>query len=279
MSEHLGTALITGASGGIGAVYAERLARRGHDLILVARNRDRLDALATRLTVETGRTIEILAADLGSRPGRQLVEERLRSDEGITMLINNAGIGALAPLEDSDVDAMERMIDVNVTALMRLTYAAVPAFLQRGRGTVINLSSIVGLAPDLLNGVYGASKAFVLAFTLSLQKELANRGVRVQAVLPGAVATELWAIAGTPVETLPADTVMTATDMVDAALAGLDLGEVVTIPSLPDAADWTRYESARTQLRPYLSRRVPAGRYRQLAAGARHHALTAEASR
>lgn len=256
-----GTALITGASSGIGAIYADRLARRGYDLILVARNRGRLDELAQRLTDGTGRAVEVLAADLGNRTDLGRVEARLKADASITMLVNNAGIGATGPLLASDVDRMEDMITLNVNALTRLSYAAAPGFVARGGGTVINIASIVGIAPETLNGVYGASKAFVLAFTRSLQSELAQRNIRVQAVLPGATATDFWDIAGTPLEHVPSEIVMSAENMVDAALAGLDLGEEVTIPALPDAADWDAFEAARQRLRPNLSRSRPADRY------------------
>ncbi|AWM28376.1 SDR family NAD(P)-dependent oxidoreductase [Sinorhizobium fredii] len=263
MTQHSkGTALITGASSGIGAIYADRLARRGYDLILVARNSARLNELAKRLTDETGRAVEVVAADLGNKADLGRVEQILQADASITLLVNNAGVGATAPLLASDVDKMEEMIALNVTALTRLTYAAVPGFVARGTGAIINIASIVGIAPELLNGVYGGSKAFVLAFTLSLEKELADKNIRIQAVLPGATATDFWGIAGTPLEHVPSETVMPAEDMVDAALAGFDLGERITIPSLPDAADWETYEAARQKLMPHLSRSVPAARYR-----------------
>lgn len=257
-----GTALITGASSGIGAIYADRLARRGYDLILVARNKTRLNALAERLTDETGRAVEVIAADLGNKDDLGSIEKVLRTDASITTLVNNAGVGATAPLLASDIDKMEEMITLNVSALTRLTYAAVPGFVKRGTGSIINIASVVGIAPERLNGVYGGSKAFVLAFTLSLQNELADQNIRVQAVLPGATATDFWGIAGTPLEHVPSEIVMSAEDLVDAALAGLDLGERVTIPSLPDAADWEAYEAARQKLVPNLSRSVPAARYR-----------------
>ena len=189
-----GTALITGASSGIGAIYADRLARRGYDLILVARNKARLDALAERLTDETGRAVEVIAADLGNKDDLGRVEKVLRTDASITTLVNNAGIGATAPLLASDIDKMDEMIALNVSALTRLTYAAVPGFVKRDTGSIINIASVVAIAPELLNGVYGGSKAFVLAFTLSLQKELAGNNIRIQAVLPGATATEFWGI-------------------------------------------------------------------------------------
>lgn len=257
----LGTALITGASSGIGAIYAERLARRGYDLILVARNRGRLNALAKRLSDETGRSVEVVVADLADRADLAKVEEVLRSDASISMLVNNAGIGATRPLLESNVDKLEELLTLNVNVLTRLTYAAVPGFVGRGRGTLINIASIVAIAPEVLNGVYGGSKAFVLAFSQSLRHELADKNVKVQVVLPGATATDFWGIAGTPLEYLPGAIVMKADDMVDAALAGLDQGEFITIPALPEIADLNEYEAARQRLMPNLSRSEPAARY------------------
>lgn len=259
----LGTALVTGASSGIGAIYADRLAHRGYNLILVARNRERLDGLARRLADETGRTIEVIAADLNDKSDLARVEDILRADSSITLLVNNAGLGATAPLLASDIGKMTEMINLNVTALTRLTYAAVPGFVGRGGGSIINIASIVGVAPEILNGVYGGTKAFVLAFSRSLNHELSDKNIRVQTVLPGATATDFWQIAGTPVEHLPGEIVMKAEDMVDAALAGFEQGELITIPSLPDIADWEAYEAARQKLMPNLSRQVPAARYRK----------------
>ena len=259
--EAKGTALITGASTGIGAVYADRLAKRGHDLILVARNKERLASLARRLANDTNRKVETVEADLTSPADLQRVEDILRTNAGISLLVNNAGVGTTGPLVASDVDKMDNMIRLNVTALTRLTYAAVPGFVARGNGTVINISSIVAIAPETLNGVYGGTKAFVLALSHSLVHELADKGVRVQAVLPGATATEFWDIAGVPVHQLPPQIVMLADDMVDAALAGLDLGEIVTIPSLANEAEWDRYEAARRFMSGKLSSVIPAPRY------------------
>lgn len=256
-----GTALVTGASSGIGALYADRLARRGHDLILVARDRERLNALARDITSRTGRNVEVLAADLTDAASLATVEAKLRQDASIGLLVNNAGIGTHTPLLDSDVQAMTRMVALNVTAPMRLAYAAVPGFVARGGGTVINIASIVAVAPEVLNGVYGGTKAFVLAFSQSLQHELAAKGVRVQAVLPGATATDFWATGGLPVENLDARIVMRAEDMVDAALVGLDRGETVTLPSLHAAEAWDAYETARRALAPQLSSNTPAPRY------------------
>ncbi|VVE79946.1 SDR family NAD(P)-dependent oxidoreductase [Pandoraea sputorum] len=256
-----GTALITGASSGIGAIYADRLARRGHDLILVARNTARLLEAAQRLHVETGRRVDILSADLSTREGQALVEARLREDTRIDTLVNNAGFGAVAPLLQADVDHLTDMIEVNVTALTRLTYAAVPGFVARGRGTVINIASIVAIAPELLNDVYGGSKAFVLAFSQSLQHQLADTGVRVQAVLPGATITEFWDVAGKSHQELPQEWLMTSDDLVDAALAGLDQGETITIPPLQDGDEWVAYDTLRRKMSQGLSNASPGKRY------------------
>ena len=256
-----GAALITGASSGIGAIYADRLARRGHDLILVARDRRRLDAAAQRLSDDTGRCIRVIAGDLNEKPDLARIEDVLRSDASITMLVNNAGVGAPTSLLDSDVNRLEQMIGLNVTALVRLTYAVAPGFVRRGGGAIINIASIVGIAPELLNGVYGGTKAFVIAFSRSLHNEFAGKNVRVQAVLPGATATDFWDVAGTPLDHVPGDMVMKADAMVEAALAGFDQGELFTVPSLPDIADWNAYETARQNLIPKLSLRAPAARY------------------
>jgi short-subunit dehydrogenase len=259
--ETKGSALITGASAGIGAVYADRLAKRGYDLILVARDRSRLAALARRLENKTGRSVDTIAADLNAKADLTRIETTLRTHPHVTLLVNNAGVGAAAPLLDSDVEKMDEMIRLNVGALTRLTYAAVPGFVARGGGTIVNIASIVAISPETLNGVYGGTKAFVLALSHSLHHELADKGVRVQAVLPGATATAFWDIAGLPVHNLPSGTVMSAEDMVDAALAGLDQGEIVTIPSLPDKAEWDRFDAARRAMSPRLSSAVPAPRY------------------
>ncbi len=256
-----GTALITGASTGIGAVYADRLAKRGYDLILVARNQALLEALSARLKSETGRFVTSLPADLNDKAELAKVENVLRDDRTITMLVNNAGVASVAPLLNADVEKMDDMIALNITALTRLTYAAAPAFVARGAGTIINIASVVGISPETLNGVYGASKAFVIALSHSLQYELADKGIRIQAVLPGATATDFWDKAGLPLQNLPAAIVMSPEDMVDAALAGLDQGELVTIPGLHDGHEWTRFEAARRALSTRFGNSVPAPRY------------------
>jgi short-subunit dehydrogenase len=258
---HLGTALITGASTGIGSIYARRFAKRGYDLILVARDGQRLANLANEIKTTTGRKADILPADLTVKTDLKSVEERLRSDSSITALVNNAGFGGVAKLIDSDVDDMDNMIQLNVTALTRLTSAALPGFLARSKGLIINISSIVALSPELLNGVYSGTKAFVVNLTQSLHNEVKDKGIQVQAVLPGATATEFWDRAKFPVHNFPGEMVMTAEEMVDASLAGLDQGELITIPALPNIVDWEKLEEARKALGPNLTRQHAAARY------------------
>jgi short-subunit dehydrogenase len=265
MTSRKGTVLITGASSGIGAIYADRFARRGYDLTLVARDAARLDHVAARLVRDTGRRVDIMVADRTGKAGVLRVEDRLRGDESITALINSAGFGATAYLSDSNVDDMDAMIRLNVVALTRLTIAALPGLVERAHGTIINIASTAAVAPETLNGVYAASKSYVVALTEALYHEVAAAGVQVQAVLPGATSTDFWDRAGLPVAELPADIVMGAEEMVDAALSGLDQHELITIPSLPDSADWEAYRSARRALRPNLSRSHAAQRYREQA--------------
>jgi short-subunit dehydrogenase len=262
------TALVTGASAGIGATYADRLAKRGYNLILVARDLKRLDALAARLTKETGVQVETLKADLGNKADLARVERRLRDDDQITVLVNNAGMSAHGSLVGGDVDVHEAMIHLNVIAPTRLIAAIAPRFVARSAGTIINIASVLALAPELFNGVYSGTKAYLLNLSLSLHKELGPQGVRIQAVLPGATRTEIWEKVGVDANQFPPGFVMEADVMVDAALAGLDLGEIVTIPPLPNVADFEAYNNARLALAPNLSKDKAADRYQvaQLAA-------------
>ncbi len=256
-----GTALITGASTGIGAVYADRLAKRGYDLILIARSKDKLDEVAQQIQSSTGRKVETLQADLTVPADVKRVADRLASDNSITALVNNAGVAATSKLLESDPNYLDQMIQINVTALTRLALAAASSFVGRSKGLIINIGSVVALAPEQLNGTYSGTKAYVQNFSIALKNELADKGVTVQVVLPGATATPLWEKSGLPVHHLPAEIVMSAENMVDASLAGLDQGEFVTIPALPDTADFDAYEKARLTLAPNLSRRNPAARY------------------
>ncbi len=262
MSDLKGTALITGASTGIGAIYADRLARRGYDLILVARDAKRLAALSDRIKTETGRSAEVLAADLTSRAELAKVTKRLRDDQTITLLVNNAGMSGPGVLANVDLDIMDKIIDLNIVAATHLASAAATNFSAKKSGTIINIASVLALAPELSNAVYCGSKGYILNLSLTLNTELSGTGVRVQAVLPGATRTEIWERAGIDVGKYPPEMIMDVEPMVDAALAGLDLGELVTIPSLPDFADWENFDTVRLALRPNLSRNEPAPRYR-----------------
>jgi short-subunit dehydrogenase len=260
-SNNPGIALVTGASTGIGALYADRLARRGYDLILVARRKDKLDTLAKHIATDTGRAVRVIAADLTSSADLARVEEAIAATPNLTLLVNNAGSGATAPLLQADIGKMTDMIALNVTAPTRLIYKAVPGFVARGGGAVINIASIVAISPELLNGVYGGSKAFVLALTQSMHHELADRNIKVQAVLPGATATDFWDLSGLPIEHVPETWLMSAEDMVDAALAGFDAGELVTLPAVEDTALIDGLETARRALFGQLSGTAPASRY------------------
>lgn len=253
------TFVITGASDGIGAVYADRLARRGHNLILVARRADKLADLADQLRRDTGVAVDVIAADLAQPEDLARVEARLRDDDTITGLINNAGIAGETSFAQADPAYLTGMIDLNIVAVTRLSAAIAPRLAAKGAGTIVNITSVTALMPDGFTAVYPASKAYVLAFTEALQVELGAQGVRVQAVLPGITRTPIWDEA--QLANIPADMVMDVNDMVDAALAGFDAGEVVTIPALPDMADYDAYIAARSALRPNLSRARAAPRY------------------
>lgn len=257
-----GTALVTGASSGIGAVYAQRLASRGFDLLLVARDQQRLEEAASKLRDAHGVQVEVLKADLTQKDDVLKLEQRLRSDSSISLLLNNAGVAADGLLANADTDQLERMIQLNVTAVTRLASAAAASFAKAGRGTIINIASVVALFPERFNATYSASKAYVLSLTQSLNAELEGTGVKVQAVLPGVTRTEIWERSGIDASQIPAEMVMEATEMVDAALSGLDQGELVTIPSLPDASDWEAFVVARHVMAPNLSKSQAAARYK-----------------
>jgi uncharacterized protein len=257
-----GIALVTGASTGIGAVYADRLARRGHDLILVARDAARLEAVAKKLRAETGRSVEVVPADLTVRSDVAKLEGRLASDPAITVLVNNAGIALDGGLLENGAAELQNLIAVNITAPTLLAAAAAKAFAQRQRGAIINIASVLALAPELLEGSYSGSKAYLLNLSLKLALDLKDKGVRVQAVLPGATRTEIWERSGKDVDALLPGMVMGVADLVDAALVGFDKGEVVTIPPLADERLWTAYNEARLALAPNLSRQEVADRYR-----------------
>jgi uncharacterized protein len=257
----LPTVLITGASSGIGATYAERFAHRGHDLVLVARDTARLDALAIRLRKERGVSVEVLSADLTQPADLAALETRLRHDSAIGVLINNAGMAQTGGFEQQTAQSIECLITLNTTALTRLAAAVAPRFAKEGKGAIVNIGSVVGFAPELGMTIYGATKAFVLYLSQGLQLELSPKGVYVQAVLPAATRTEIWQRAGIDVNTLPE--VMEVGELVDAALLGFDRRERVTIPPLHVAERWDALEGARQGLLSDVKQAHAAERYRQ----------------
>lgn len=261
MSTASSTALITGASSGIGAVYADRLAAQGYNLILVARRADRLQALAQQLTERFAVTVTLLVADLSAEAGINAVENELRNNEAITLLVNNAGAAHMASFLDSNAQAHQDIITLNITALTRLSLAALPRFKARNAGTVINIASTLSIHARGETALYSGTKAFVLNFSRGLQAEFAQSGVRIQVVMPSITATEIWGHSGIAHAQLPEGTVMTTEDMVDAALAGLAQGENITIPPLHDMALWERYEEARLAVFGASRTGVPAPRY------------------
>lgn len=257
-----GTALITGASTGIGATYADRLARQGYDLILVARDAGRMQTLADTLTAQTGVAVDVLPADLTDRAQLETVIARIASDPAITLLLNNAGMSLNGSLFENDVAAVDTILSLNITAPTLLAQAAGAAFATRGAGTIINIASVLALAPELFEGVYSGTKAYLLNLSLSLANQLRDKGVHVQAVLPGATRTEIWARSGKDVDAMPAGFVMEVGDLVDAALVGLARRETVTMPPLADEALYSAYDAARTAMHPVMSTSNVAPRYR-----------------
>lgn len=257
------TVLITGASSGIGAVYAQRFAQRGHDLVLVARDNARLDALAARLREEHKVAVDVLQADLTAQADLAAVEARLGDDARIGILINNAGMAQSGGFAEQTADGVERLLALNTTALTRLALAIAPRLAQSGSGAIVNIGSVVGLAPEFGMTVYGASKAFVLFLSQGMSLELAPKGVYVQAVLPAATRTEIWERAGIDVNTLAE--VMDVEELVDAALIGFDRRELVTIPPLHDADRWDALDGARQALLGSIRQANAAQRYRPAA--------------
>lgn len=256
-----GTALITGASSGIGATYADRLAGRGYDLVLVARDATRMEALAQRLAADHGVKVDVLPADLTDRAQLDSVIARLESDASISLLVNNAGMSLHGGLLDNDTAAIDHILSLNITAPSLLARAAGNAFAARGAGAIVNIASVLALAPEMFDGVYSGTKAYLLNLSLSLANQLRDRGVHVQAVLPGATRTEIWERSGKDVDAFPDGFVMEVGDLVDAALVGFDRQEGVTIPPLADEALYLAYDAARVALHPHLSRSQVADRY------------------
>ncbi|MBY5608264.1 SDR family NAD(P)-dependent oxidoreductase [Rhizobium leguminosarum] len=255
-------ALVTGASAGIGAIYAARLAERGYDLILVARRADRLKALSDKLGAAHGTKVEVVEADLTKDADVTRVEKVLKENSAITLLVNNAGNSTLAPVAKTAEEDAAAMIALNVTALTRLTHAILPAFLSRNLGAIINVASVLSFHALPISAIYSGTKGYVMNFSRGLQQELAETNVRLQLIMPAATATELWDLSGVPLASLNQATVMTSENLVDAALAGFDKGEDITLPSVADASLWDKFDQARSTLFAATQTGEPAPRYR-----------------
>ena len=224
------TALVTGASSGIGEAFAQRLAREKFDLVIVARTRSRLESLAKLIRDAEDVEVEVVAADLTHTADLHALEKRIRSEAPIDMLVNNAGFGTKGQFSKLDLAKEEEEIRLNVMALVRLTHAALPGMIARNRGSVINVSSMAGLQPNPYFATYGATKAFVNSFTEALYEELRGTDVRIQALCPGFTRTEFQERAGIDTSRLPSLLWMTPEAVVDASLAGLRSSEVVCVP-------------------------------------------------
>lgn len=223
------TALVTGASAGIGEAFARRLAAAGTDLVLVARRAERLTGLADELRAE-GVQVEVVAADLTDSADLARVGRRVSdADQPVDLLVNCAGLGSAGPFAEGDLATYHQVIDLNVTALVDLTHAALPAMQARGRGWVLNVSSLGGHAPGPRFAVYSATKAFVTSFSESLFEELRGSGVHVTVVCPGATKTEFGEIAGTEADELPGFLQQSAEEVVDEALAATAAGKAVRV--------------------------------------------------
>lgn len=254
------TVLITGASSGIGATYAERFAQRGHDLVLVARDKARLETLAARLRQAHSVSVDVLQADLTQSADLAAVEARLRDDGRIGVLINNAGANQTGSFLEQTPQSIEQLVALNITSLTRLARAIAPRLVQAGEGAIVNIGSVVGLSPEIGFTLYGATKAFVQFLSQGLSLELSSKGVYVQAVLPAATRTEIWERSGIDINVLPE--VMEVEELVDAALVGFDRREGVTIPPLHDAAHWDAFQAARQGVMGNLRQAQAAERYR-----------------
>lgn len=261
MSSSNPVAIITGASSGIGAVYADRIAARGYDVVLIARRIERLDTLASTLQTNHGIKAQAMKADLTNEADLEQVEQLLRSDERIALLVNNAGNGKLSGTADmSDADTAAT-VALNVIAPTRLARAVLPGLLKRNTGAIINIASVMAFHALPITTLYSATKSYLLTFSRGLQGELAETGVRVQAVLPAGTATEFYDHSGIPLSAFDPAAVMTTENLVDAALAGFDRGEDVTLPSVHNDELWPAYEQARSELFGATQTGIPAPRY------------------
>ncbi len=255
-------ALVTGASSGIGLAYAQALARRGCDLILVGRRRDRLDGLAAELRGHGARA-EIVVADLGRSEGIADIEALCR-DRALDLLVNNAGVGHYMRFAELPPDRLEELLQVNTVAVVKLARAALGGMLSRRQGAIINVSSLLAFSGPLrlpilpMRAVYAGTKAFLVAFTQSLAAELEGTGVKVQVVCPGVVVSEFQTRQGMDMTGRPR---MPADEFVRASLADLDAGVLVSVPPLEDTAVFGEIDAAQTKLFTQASRPTLGTRY------------------
>lgn len=252
-------ALITGPTSGLGAGYARRFARDGHDLVLVARDVDRLVDLAAELRAAHGVDVEVLPADLADVSGRDRVAVRLGA--GVAVLVNNAGFGTSGEFAAADPALLQRQLDVNVTAVMQLTRAALPPMLSAGQGSVINIASVAGLLSGR-GSTYSASKAWVVSFSEGLANGLSGTGVGVHAVCPGFVRTEFHQRAGIDMASIPGPLWLRVDDVVAESLADVAEGKVLSIPGMQYKVLTTAGRMAPRRLVRALTKRIGGGRDR-----------------
>ncbi len=248
------TSLVTGATAGIGAAFARQLAARGHDLVLVARNRARLERFAADLQRDHGRAVEVLDVDLASDEGCARVE--WRCGEGVDLLVNNAGLGTKGAFHEVPREAEEHLLRLNVRAVMRLAHAALPPMVERGTGAIVNVSSVAGFTPGTRGATYSASKAWVTNFSESLHLQYAPHGVRVLALCPGFTRTEFHQRAEMDVSGVPAQLWLYADDVVRTALADLDAGKAISVPGGQYKAIVAASRIVPTSVRSAVVRRV-----------------------
>lgn len=256
-----GKAVVTGASSGIGRVYADRLAGRGYNLILVARRSELLAEVANEIRNRHGVAVETMIADLTKLDDLERVAKQVESDEKIDVLVNNAGLSLAGPVSEADPERMLSLIELNSIAPLRLLMAVLPRLKRQNSGTIINIGSVVGVHAYQGNVVYSATKAFLHSLTAGLARELEGTNVRLQLVAPAATASEIWEKAGLDLAALPEGSVMTAENCVDAALNGLDQGELLTFPSVEDQSSVDTYEERGFAILGAAQMGKPASRY------------------